>query len=127
MDLLANGKGLCIGGVAEQEGFSVRWNQVDGVTKSSANYTGCMKVPGGPLFQWGTVSITPTANTPTEASVSFPVSFSTLPLVTLTVVSSVPEKCSLGVKDRATGSVTVVLTRTDTTVTTVNWLAIGPG
>lgn len=127
LDLLANGKGLCIGGVAEQEGFSVRWDHVDGVTKSAANYTGCMKVPGGPLFQWGTVSITPTANTPTEASVSFPVAFSSLPLVTLTVVSSVPEKCSLGVKDRATGSVTVVLTRTDTTVTTVNWLAIGPG
>lgn len=127
LDLLANGKGLSIGGVAEQEGFSVRWNQVDGVAKTSGNYTGCMKVPGGPLMQWGTVSITPTANTATEASVSFPVAFSALPLVTLTVVSSVPEKCSLGVKDRATGSVSVVLTRTDTTVTTVNWLAIGPG
>lgn len=126
LDLLANGKGLSIGGVAEQEGFSVRWDKVDGIAKTAGNYTGCMKVPGGPLFQWGTVSITPTAGTPTTGAVSFPVAFSALPLVTLTVVSSAPEKCSLGVKDRAAGGVSVVLTRTDTTATTINWLAIGP-
>lgn len=127
LDLLANGKGLCIGGVSEQEGFSVRWDKVDGVAKSSANYSGCMKVPGGPLLQWGTVSITPTAGTPVSGSVSFPRAFSALPLVTLTVVSGAPEKCSLGVKDRAVDGVSVVLTRTDTTTTTVNWFAIGPG
>lgn len=127
LDLLANGKGLCIGGVAEQEGFSVRWDSVDGVVKTSANDTGCMKVPGGPLLQWGTVSITPTAGSPTTGSVTFSRAFSALPLVTLTVVSSVPEKCSLGVKDRAVDGFSVVLTRTDTTTTTVNWFAIGPG
>lgn len=128
LDLLANGKGLTIGGVAEQEGFSVRWNQVDGVTKASGSYTGSMKVPGGPLLQWGTVSITPTAaNTATEATATFPVTFSALPAVFLTVVSSVPENCSVGVKDRAVGSVSVVLTRSGTTTTTINWLAIGPG
>lgn len=127
LDLLANGKGLSIGGVAEREGFSIPWNKVDGIASTAANYTGQAKVPGGPLLQWGTVSITPTANTPTEATVAFPIAFSALPLVFLTVVSSVPEKCALGVKDRATGSVSVVLTRTDTTTTVINWFAIGPG
>lgn len=127
LDLLANGKGLCIGGVAEQDGFSVRWDSVDGMAKTSANYTGCMKVPGGPLLQWGTVSITPTAGSPTTGSVTFSRAFSALPLVTLTVVSGAPEKCALGVNDRAVDGCSVVLTRTDTTTTTVNWFAIGPG
>lgn len=128
LDLLADGTGMAIGKTAELAGFALGWDKVDGIQTMTSNYTGRYKLPGGPLMQWGTVSITPTAaNSPTTGSVSYPTAFKSLPLVLLSVVSSVPEKCSLGLKDRATTGVSVVLTRTDTTATTINWLAIGQG
>lgn len=127
LDLLADGTGLAIGRTAEQAGFALGWGTVDGIAGTAGDYTGRAKVPGGPLLQWGTVSITPSAaNTATKSAVTFGVAYKSLPLVFLTVISSAPEACSVGVVDRATTGMSVVLTRTNTTATTINWLAIGP-
>ena len=126
LDLLANGKGIAFGKVAEKEGVDFGWG---GVSNMPGNYTGQWKIPGGPLIQWGSLSITPTAaNEPTKGAVTFAVPYvGSLPAVFLSVVSSVPEACSVGIVDRALTGFSPVLTRTGTTATTVNWLAIGPG
>ena len=84
----------------------------------------------GLLIQWGTVSITPVVDTPTSAEVTFPQKYSQTPLVFLAPVTSVPESCSVGVRRDAVAdprvSNVIVLTRSGTTTTVINWVAIGP-
>lgn len=127
LDLLANGKGIAFGGVAQQDGIDLRWPVV-GRTVSMGSMAGQHRLESGLLLQWGVVSITPSAaNTPTVGTLTYPQTYKQLPVMFLSPVTSVPEKCSVGVKDRATASVSIVLTRTDTTSTIINWLAIGPG
>ena len=84
----------------------------------------------GLLIQWGTVSITPVVDTPTSAEVTFPQKYSQTPLVFVAPVTSVPESCSIGVRRDAVAdprvSNIIVLTRSGTTTTVINWVAIGP-
>ena len=86
----------------------------------------------GLLLQWGTVSITPSeAGKPTSGRVTFAIPFTETPVVFATAVTSVPQSCNLGaarasVTDPKT-QVDIVLTRSDTTTTVVNWFAIGKG
>lgn len=128
LDIKADGKGIAFGKVSEAAGIDLGWGFVDGVSNMPASYTGQWKMPGGPLIQWGSVTITPSAaNTPTSLAVNYVRDYTRLPAVFLTVVSSVPENCSLGVIDRSLGGHSIVLTRDGTTATGVNWLAIGPG
>lgn len=127
LDLLANGKGIAFGGVAQQEGVDLRWPVV-GRTFNMGSLAGQHRLESGQLLQWGTVSMTPSAaNTPTAGTLTYTQAFKQLPVMLLSVVTSVPEKCAVGVKDRTTTSCSIVLTRTDTTSTIINWLAIGPG
>lgn len=127
LDLLADGKGLAFGKVAEQQGIDFGWDIIGGVN-NIASLTGQWQLPGGPLIQWGTVTITPSAaGIPTTASVTYPNTYAVLPIMFLSVVSSVPQKVSVGIVDRTTASASVVLTRDDTTNTVVNWIAIGRG
>lgn len=86
----------------------------------------------GLLLQWGTVTITPTAaNVTTSAFVDFRIKFAQTPLVFAQVVSGVPENCSVGVMRNSvsdpTAQVEIVLNRTGTTDTVINWFAIGEG
>lgn len=86
----------------------------------------------GLLLQWGTVSITPSeAGKQTSGRVTFAIPFAETPVVFATVVTSVPHSCNIGaarssVTDPKT-QVDIVLTRSDTTTTVVNWFAIGKG
>ena len=130
LDLLANGKGIAFGKVAEAEGIDFGWNMVgfEAVTGS-----GILRL-GGFLVQWGNVNITPTAaGTPTNAIVTFARPFTATPTVLATPVSSVPETLAVAVQ-RSTDLVgdpkvatAITLTREGTTTTGINWLAIGPG
>lgn len=130
LDLLANGKGIAFGKVAEEEGIDFGWNMVgfEAVTGS-----GILRL-GGFLVQWGNVNITPTAaGTPTNAIVTFTRPFKATPTVLATPVSSVPETLAVAVQ-RSTDLVgdpkvatAITLTRDGTTTTGINWLAIGPG
>lgn len=127
LDLLASGKGISFGGVAQQEGIDFRWPVV-GRTFNMGSLAGQHRLESGLLLQWGVVSITPSAaNTPTVGTLTYAQTYKQLPVMFLSPVTSVPEKCSVGVKDRTTTSCSIVLTRTDTTSTIINWLAIGPG
>lgn len=116
----ANGKGVAFGKTSERDGFECAWPAHFG----DYIYSKGMRVP---LVQWGTVSITPSAeNTPTSKVVTFSSPFPGNPSVTLTPQTSVPGTTVLGVgtSARSTTDVTVWVTRTNTTATVVHWLAI---
>lgn len=130
LDILANGKGLALGKVAEVEGFDLGFSIV-----GASAVTGSGVLPlGGLLLQWGNVNITPTAaGTPTTEIVTFERPFTATPTVLVTPVSSVPQTLAVATQ-RATDLVgdpkiamAVTLTREGTTTTGINWLAIGPG
>lgn len=85
----------------------------------------------GLLLQWGTVSIAPAGEgIATSATVTFPLKYTQTPLVFTQAVTSVPENCNIGVRrdivDDPTAEHIIVLTRSGTTTTVINWFAIGP-
>ena len=79
-------------------------------------------------LQSGSVNITPSAaNTPTNATVTFPIPFNTAPIVVATPVTGGPGTYVKGVAvlGASTTQCTIVLTRADMQVTTINWIAVG--
>jgi hypothetical protein len=90
--------------------------------------TGKAFLSNGLLIQWGETSVTPTAaNTPTSKTVSFSTTYTDNPIVMVTMLSTAPGISVTGV---AAGSISTTgfnayVTRTNTTSTTVMWLAIG--
>lgn len=130
LDLLANGKGIALGKVAEAEGFDLGFALAGLSTQTQAGQVEL----GGLLVQWGGVNITPSAaDTPTTAIVTFPRAFSATPTVFVTPVSSVPERISVAIQRSESvvgdpkAKVAVTLTRSGATTSTgINWLAIGP-
>ena len=130
LDLLADGTGIAFGKVAEQSGVDFGWDIVgfEAVTGS-----GILKL-GSFLIQWGGVTITPTAaDTPTTEIVTFSKPFTATPTVLATPVSGVPQTLAVAVQRSAdlVGdpklATAITLTRSGTTATGINWLAIGPG
>lgn len=104
------------------------------VNGTVAALTGQYMTYDGLLLQWGTVTISPTASdVPTTAVVTFPIAFAGTPTVFLTPITTVPENIAVGVVrsgDLVTDPklrVGVTLTRSGTTSTGINWLAIGKG
>ena len=80
-----------------------------------------------PEIQHGNVSITPSAaNTPTSKAVTFEKEFSSNPDIIANGHTSVPGSTLLGVgtASRSTTGCTIWVTRTNTTATTVNWIAV---
>ena len=75
----------------------------------------------------GDVTISPTANTPTSGDVTFNKTFSTTPIVVVTPSSKVPGTIVLGVgaESITTTGFKAWVTRTNTTDTTLHWIAIG--
>ena len=130
LDLLANGKGIAFGKVAEEEGIDFGWDMVG---FAAATGSGILRL-GGLLVQWGNVNITPTAaGTPTNVIVTFQRAFTATPTVLATPVSGVPQTLAVGVQRSADlvgdpkVATAITLTREGTTTTGINWLAIGPG
>lgn len=80
-----------------------------------------------PEIQHGNVSITPSAaNTPTSKIVTFDKEFSASPNIVASAHTSVPGTIVLGVgtTNRSTTGCNILVTRINTTETTVNWIAI---
>lgn len=79
-----------------------------------------------PEIQHGSVEITPKANQPTSIEVKFAKTFSDTPTVVVTAQTGVPGTVVTGVgaRDISTEKFTAWLTRTNTGVTTLNWIAI---
>ena len=82
---------------------------------------------GGFTIQGGRVSIVPVANKPTMAHVDFPKPFKSQPYVTVTPITSAPGTSVLGVgtSNNTKNGFDAYVTRTNTTETTLVWIAIG--
>ena len=96
----------------------IKWSVIKGLIKDEL---GCFTI------QWGMVSIVPVANKPTMAHVDFPKPFKSQPYVTVTPVTSVPGTNVLGVgaSNNTKSGFDAYVTRTNTTETTLVWIAIG--
>lgn len=82
---------------------------------------------GNLLVCWGRVAITPTANTPTSRAVTFPKAFSYTPAISVSALTTVPYTTVRGVSfaDPSTTGFTAYVTRTNTTSTSLDWIAVG--
>lgn len=89
--------------------------------------TGKVLFSNGLLIQWGVETITPVANTPTAKSVTFPVSYTSVPMVLTTAITTVPGSSVTGnaSADITTTGFAAYVTRTNATNTSVGWIAIG--
>lgn len=87
------------------------------------------KVAGFPKVQYGRVSVTiETANSPSSAVVTFPSGFfSETPRIIVTPVTSSPGTTVLGagVNQISKNGFTAYVTRTNTTTTALDWVAVG--
>lgn len=79
----------------------------------------------GPVFQTGIASVTPVANTITQKAFLFPSPFAVIPNVQIAPASDVAGGALRGwaVVSMSTTGFTVVMYRTDTTVTNFSWVA----
>ena len=96
-----------------------------GVTHGSR--TGRVQFSNGLLLQWGVETITPVKDTPTAKAVTFPVAYTSVPMVLTTAITTVPGS---SVSGNASANITVTgfdayVTRNGTTNTSVGWVAIG--
>lgn len=89
--------------------------------------SGRVHFSNGILLQWGVETITPVKDTPTAKAVTFPVSYTSVPMVLTTAITTVPGS---SVSGNASANITVTgfdayVTRNNTTNTSVGWIAIG--
>jgi uncharacterized protein YaiE (UPF0345 family) len=91
------------------------------------NRSGRAHFSNGLLVQWGNVTITPVANTPTAQAVTFGVSYTDAPCVFVTAYSTVPGTSVSGVASAniTTTGFNAYVTRNGATNTGVMWVAIG--
>lgn len=93
----------------------------NGSVPTAANFNAAV----GPVFQTGTVKITPVANTVTQRAFKFPTPFASIPNVQIAPASTVAGGALRGwaVIGFSITGFTVVLYRTDSTDTYFNWVA----
>lgn len=91
------------------------------------NREGRVRFSNGLLIQWGNVSITPVANTPTAQAVTFGTSYTDAPVVLVTAYTTVPGTSVSGVASAniTTTGFNAYVTRNGATSTGVMWVAIG--
>ena len=91
------------------------------------NRSGKVHFSNGLLIQWGNVTITPVANTPTAKAVTFDVSYTDAPVVLTTAYTTVPGTSVTGCASAniTTTGFDAYVTRTGTTNSGVMWVAIG--
>lgn len=95
---------------------------------SAADRSGQIILSNGLMIEWGSVSITPSAaNTPTPQAVTFKNAYANTPIVIATPQTGAPGTVvtGIGVSGTNTTGFNMVLTRTNTTATSIGWLAIG--
>ena len=112
------------------EGIKLRLGDYDIealITKTFGTATGRIHYKNGLLIQWGTVSITPVANTPTASPITFPIEYDSSPDIQVSALSTVSGTTVLGYghsNDTPSGT-DLYVTRTNTTATILRWLAVG--
>jgi len=128
IEFRANGElhGALLDASSINRGFIDR-SRVSNVATGVQGRTGRFQV-GNMLIQTGIVSITPWgANTQTLVRINFPSSFTDTPNVQVGASTTVMGNTVLGVSANAASStgVDIILLRTNTTPTTIRWVAIG--
>ena len=108
----------------------LRWGQYDieaTLTKVKANNSGRIHYKNGLLIQWGSVSITPVANTPSSVKVTYPVAYDYVPSVKVSCATSAVGTNILGFThgNDTTTTTDLFVTRTNAVATTLRWLSIG--
>ena len=97
-------------------------------TMSATDRSGQFVLSNGLMVEWGSISITPSAaNTPTSSAVTFKTAFANTPIVIATPQTGAPGTVvtGVGVSGTNTTGFNMVLTRTNTTATSIGWIAIG--
>jgi len=96
-----------------------------GVTHGSRS--GKCHFSNGLLVQWGVATITPVANTPTSSPVKFSTAYTSVPMVVASPITTVggTTVTSGTVSDITTSGFEAYVTRSNTTNTSVGWIAIG--
>ena len=91
------------------------------------NRTGWVRFSNGLLIQWGNVTITPVANTPTAKAVTFYTPYTDAPVVLSTAYTTVPGTAVTGdgTANITTTGFDAYVTRINATNTGIMWLAIG--
>lgn len=95
--------------------------------KSDSNHTHEAVTLAGLGFQYGKVAVSCTANTVSTADVTFDREYATMPIVTLTAGSSAPGTAitEVTVSNITYTGFTVNVYRTNTSSTTIQWMAAG--
>lgn len=142
LDFHAGGRAVAFGKVAEKEegvefGLPVFFDQAP-VNNSGQSFiasgslthgsrTGRVQFSNGLLLQWGVEAITPVANTPTGKAVTFPVAYTSIPMVIVSALTTVPGTTvtGSGAAEITTTGFDAYVTRTNTTSTSIGWVAIG--
>lgn len=98
--------------------------------KVNNSLSGSYKTKEGLLIQWGSVNVTAsTAGTPEKVDVTFPIAYSKIPCIMVSISSAVPGTSITGYShgsDTVNGT-SLYVTRSNTTATGTRWLAIGFG
>ena len=91
------------------------------------NRSGKVHFSNGLLIQWGVETITPVANTPTAKAVKFSTAYTSVPMVLTTAHTTVAGTSVTGdaAADVTTTGFDAYITRSNTTNTSVGWVAIG--
>ena len=104
---------------------------LDVLSYNISDYNGYIWFSNGHLIQWGNTTISPTsANTVTNATISFPMSYDYAPSISAVPQVAYPNlvTCSVGAGStlaNAKRSMVIYMTRTNTSATTFRWLAEG--
>lgn len=123
VDYRATGKGIEFGAVSNEDCFGV---SIDAKFRKNVNVAGVFTAAN---IKYGSDSIVPVANTATSKLITFSTPFptGTVPKIFITAKTTSPGTVVKGISinnPSATGF-TVWVTRSDTTTTTFDWLAIG--
>ena len=91
------------------------------------NRSGKVHFSNGLLIQWGVETITPVANTPTSSAVKFSTAYTSIPMVVASPITTVggTTVTSGTVADITTSGFDAFVTRSNTTNTSIGWIAIG--
>lgn len=108
----------------------LRWGNYDieaTIQKSIGVGVGRIHYKNGLLIQWGMLSVTPVANTPTLATITFPITYDESPSLKLSCYTTVIGTSVLGISHGAVreNSADIYVTRINTGSTAIRWIAFG--
>lgn len=126
VDIGAAGDSIGVGTTAQQAGINIGWGIVGQAMTASGTYGGRYETHDGLLVQWGRQTVTPTAaGTTTTQAMTFGKTYNGTPVVMVTPVTSVPHNVRASVANVNSTGFDLVLNRTDTVGTGIQWVAIG--